>query len=179
MSLPSQTKIIISSRRKIDLPFSIKLDALTFDEYRTLISQELASTNTNLSDEIAEKLYQLTGGLPLAVRLATSLLKDYSMETVLRKFKKSDNSLFEFIIKPVINKYRNKYPYNKLLMTMAHLTNLATLPEIAHKAGLADNVQLVEEGLVNLTKESLLTKNDDKYLLHPLVRGYILSKEIS
>lgn len=180
LSLPSQTKIIISSRRQIDLPLSIQLSVLTLNEYRTLLNKGLASTNTKeLSDDVVEKLYDLTGGLPLAVRMTISLIRNYSIDTVLNKVTQESNNLYEFVIEPVISKYWNKHPYKKLLITLAHLSDLATLPEIAYKAGLADEIQLVEEGLVGLTQVSLLTKTNDKYIMHPLTKEYILGKEKS
>ena len=177
-SLPSQTKAIVSSRHKINLAVMVQLNALTFDEYRTLLSKELIATKTaELSDDLIEKLYHLTGGLPLAVKWVAALLRDYSIDTVLNQFEESDNTLFEFVIEPVISRYRNKYPYNKILITMAHMPNLATLPEIADEAGLADDIQAVEEGLVTLTRASLLTKRDDKYEMHPLTKVYVLSRQ--
>lgn len=177
-SLPSQTKVIISSRRQINLPFSIQLSIFTFDEFRSLLENELSSINkAELSKDVVEKLYHLTGGLPLAVRMIAALLKDYSIETVFSKFNQENNSLYEFVVEPIISKYWNKYPYNKILITAANLSEPATLLEIAQKAGLMDEIQAVEEGLVGLTQVSLLTKDNDKYFMHPLIKEYILNRE--
>lgn len=174
--LPSQTKIVISSRQIIDLPFSITLDALTFNEYQVLFRKELESANIKLDDENIQKLYQMTGGLPLAIKWVTSLLKNYSLETVLSKFKQSDNNMLELVLEPVIQRYFNKHPERELLLTIANGSTMLTIHEIATITGLSDNLQSVEEGLVNLTQVSLISKSADKYLMHPLVKEYVLSK---
>ena len=182
-SLPSQTKVIISSRQRINVQFIVYLDALTFEEYSALLSNELLNTNTtNINKDTIKILYYLTGGLPLSAEWISSLMSYYSMDTIINIFKQGserlfNNSQFEFILEPIISKYRKKYPYNELLTTLAHLPNMVTLPKIAHEAGLANNLQLVEKSLVDLTQASLLSKCVNKYIMHPLIKKYILSKE--
>jgi hypothetical protein len=65
--LPAPTKAIVTTRHRIDVAYPIRLTSMPKEDGLALIAQECAKKGVTLTEAEAEKLYERTGGVPLAV----------------------------------------------------------------------------------------------------------------
>lgn len=64
--LPAPTKAIVTTRYRIDVAYPVRLTEMPKEDGLALIAQECAKKGVTLSQAEAEKLYDRTGGVPLA-----------------------------------------------------------------------------------------------------------------
>lgn len=65
--LPAPTKAIVTTRHRIDIAYPVRLTEMPQEDGLALIAQECAKKNVTLAKAKAERLYNRTGGVPLAI----------------------------------------------------------------------------------------------------------------
>lgn len=70
--LPAPTKAIITSREWLDVADVLMLKGMNFNDANTLMSEEMNIRQVHLDPNQRQRIYDLTAGLPLPIKLATA-----------------------------------------------------------------------------------------------------------
>ena len=172
--LPKPTKAIVTTRHRIDVSFPIRLTGMPWDDIKKIIDQECHKKNVKLTNEDAQRLFQRTAGVPLAVVWSIALMGiGYPVKTVLDKLGDAEDKFAEFCFKESLESIRNEPAYKILLAlglfaTDASRDALGTIPSLSLKER--------DDGLVRLEILSLVDKKSDRFKLLPLTRTYVLTE---
>ena len=151
-----------------------KLDLGPLDVAESIeILKDSANLTSNTDTETKAKLRQIAEiceNIPLALRLAGPLLameSEYTFDGL--KHKLEQNPARTLGVKPIM-----EIAFEKLDESLQHaLVSLTVFPQSfkrdAAEAILGDDCA---EALTNLKKRCLIQKQDDRYLIHLLIRGY-------
>ena len=151
-----------------------KLDLGPLDVAESIeILKDCANLRSNTDTETEDKLRQIAEiceNIPLALRLAGPLLameSEYTFDGL--KHKLEQNPARTLGVKPIM-----EIAFEKLDESLQHaLVYLSVFPQSfkrdAAEAILGDDCA---EALTNLKKRCLIQKQDDRYLIHLLIRGY-------
>jgi tetratricopeptide (TPR) repeat protein len=172
--LPAPTKAVVTTRHRIDVAYPVRLTGMPKEDGLTLIARECAKRGVTLSETKAEKLYDRTGGVPLAIVWSVAQMGyGYGVEAVLRRLGQPSEDISYFCFKAAVERIRNK-PAHKLLMALALF-----VPDGSRKA-LGDVAELPEldrdEGLVELEGLSLVNKSQDRFMFLPLTKSFALAE---
>jgi hypothetical protein len=95
--LPQPCKAIVTSRHRIDVAYSIRLQGLPTDEARALISQESARRNVHLDEPQVAELIRKTAGIPLAIQWSIGLMAmGHAIESVLARLGSGHSDIAHF-----------------------------------------------------------------------------------
>ena len=151
-----------------------KLDLGPLDVAESIeILKDSANLRSNTDTEVKAKLREIAEiceNIPLALRLAGPLLameSEYTFDGL--KHKLQQNPTRTLGVKPIM-----EIAFEKLDESLQHaLVSLTVFPQSfkrdAAEAILGDDCA---EALTNLKKRCLIQKQDDRYLIHLLIRGY-------
>jgi hypothetical protein len=175
--LPLPTKAIITTRRRIDVAYQVRLDEMPWADAHNLIRREGEIKGVTLSDEEAYRLYKRTGGVPIAIVWSiASLGAGYTNEAVMNQLSKHTTDFarycFESSVASIQDGHQAAY---HLLLALALFTKDARAEALGAAAGIGDQWR-TEESLVLLERLSLINRRADRYGLIPLTRSYIDSK---
>ena len=177
--LPRSVKVIITTRERVQSFSPIRLDQLSQEESLSLIEKEALEKEAEMSREQAMKLYHHIGGIPAALVYAIGqVASGYSVETVVERVPKAGSDVARFCFEGSLAPLRGQ-PAHHLLMTMAMFPKSPLLEAIAEAAGLSTDKIVVEDGLTQLSRLSLVRRHDDphtRYTMLPLTREYALSE---
>lgn len=176
--LPAPTKAIMTTRRRLfDGAYPIRLAGMSWDDAKTLIKLECQTRALTLTDEQIRKLYDFTGGLPLALIWSIAQIGfGYSVDSVLERLNKpTDSSLLRFVYENAVAHIRGTDAH-KLLMALALYEDDATRETIGFLAGLGDDVLSRDEGLAILEQLSLVNRSGTDFSLMPLARFFVRSE---
>ncbi len=174
-NLPSPSKVIITSRKSVELAYELRLTGLSQEEAEGMISHEAVLQGLELDLEQRRQLFERTGGLPLAIKLVvTRLVSDDTFEQVIRWLGDAEGDLTDYCIKGQADlvRERNNSAW-KLLLACSLFdrdrgVSRETLGVIAGLS-MADR----DEGLTMLQRLSLINRNvDDVFRMMPLVQSY-------
>ena len=182
-NLPTKVKAIITTREREIFYSPISLEFLSQEDGLNLIKQQAQKKEVILTKEESLKIYHLSGGIPLAIVYAVSQ-------------KKVDQKINYFLIKDLFN-LSNSFSDNKtyslfkksqellknesehhLLISISFFPDCSSIEAISKIADFEINSVEINEGMEKLEKLSLIKKQDNKYLMHPVTREYV-AKEIS
>jgi hypothetical protein len=134
--LPSPTKAIVTTRHRIDVAYPIRLKEMSWDEAEQLIAQECDRKGVKLSDEQARKLYERTGGVPLALVLSIAQIgTGYRIDAVLARLSCPDGDIAQFCFRGAIESIRETDAH-KLLMALALFATDASREALGYVAAL-------------------------------------------
>jgi len=169
--LPYPTKAIVTTRRALDFGQSLGVGRLSRSEGLNLIARECASKGVRLSaDEIA-RLYSITDGIPLAIVWSVGRMAfGYSVTSTLTLLHKPTADLLRFLFDDALERIRDTSAYHAL-RSLAVFSTDADRFALRHVADISDDD--LEDGLVKLERLSLLTRNGNRYAIHPLTRRFI------
>lgn len=168
--VPSPTKVLITTRHRIDVAFPIRLLGMNEAEAKELIADECKKKNVHLSDENKEKLFKRTGGIPLAIAWSIAQMGlGYRPDTVLTRLGEPTSDIAKFCFEGVMDQIRGKSEY-KLLMALAFLDNNADRKTLGDLTGLAELDR--DEGLMMLEKLSLVSRAENIFSILPLTMTY-------
>jgi tetratricopeptide (TPR) repeat protein len=175
--LPDPTKAIITTRHRIDVAFPMRLVGLPFDDAKSLISQECQKKGvTALSREESTKLYDRTGGVPLALVWSISQLSaGYSIEVLMQRLSQPNNDIAKFCFDGVVDLIRSSDAY-RLLLAAALFSADVTREAVGIVAGFERDLLSRDEGLVKLETLSLINRTNGRYGLLPLTRQFALAE---
>lgn len=186
--VPLSTKVI-STTRKLTTPLaSIHLNSLNKDESIKLIESQFQHKKSSLSVEafsnefttdysyeLAAKIYDKFGGVPIALVCAVGqLAMGYELETILGEKsgieldKNLPEEIAQFCFKSSVEQL-DKSSY-QILLALSMFSDFASRGAILSVAGVSDQ----DKYFVELTRRSLIVKNDmNRYSLISIVSNYM------
>jgi tetratricopeptide (TPR) repeat protein len=176
--LPANVKVIITTRERQSIT-PIRLKELPESQGLQFIRQKSDETGIKLANEQEKELYKVTGGIPAAIIYAVGQISTgYSVQTVLERTRSATGDVARFCFHASVQPLRGK-PVHHLLMAIAIFPQNPIRNALATVAGYAADPIIVEEGLVQLQRLSLVTQAGERYGLLPLTREYALAELVA
>jgi Cdc6-like AAA superfamily ATPase len=170
--VPAPTKIIVTTRHRIDVAYPVRLSGMEWDDAKQLIFQQSDSKIVTLKDEETRLLYKATGGIPLAIVWSIALIGfGYDFHSVIQKLGTTTSDISRFCFGQIIANIQDTPAY-KLLGALVLLENASR-----ERLGYIAQLPIIQrdEGLVHLEKLSLVNRTlQGKFSVSPLVSEYIL-----
>jgi hypothetical protein len=179
--LPLSVKSIITTREGIS-GIPIRLSAMPEEDGMSLVQYQAGEMGISLRSEESKTLYQLTGGLPIAIDLAVGQLAwGYSMQEVQTRILQSAGHLAQYCFEAAVQSVQSRPAYWLLLAT-------ALFPDPALRQALIAvaipdlDTQTAEDAIVQLQTLSLISQErqpaegDSRYRIICLTRAYLLSE---
>ncbi len=186
--LPLSAKAIVTTRHRIDVAYPVRLVGLPEADSLALIQSECEQKDVTLSEEEAKKLFNRTGGLPLAIVWSVGLMGyGHSVEAVLARLGSAKSDVIKFSFQTSVETIRDQDAY-KLLLALSLFAKDATREALGYVADFGDDEMSRDEALVTLEKLSLVNKIGNRFSLLPLTRvfaraelekGVLLKKELT
>jgi hypothetical protein len=166
--LPAPTKAIVTTRHRIDAAHPVRLVGMPWDDAEVLIAQECDKKGMILADEQVRKLYNRTGGVPLAlVWIIAQMGLGYSVEAMLHRLSQRSEDISRFCFEGAIERIRNTDAY-KLLMALCLFATDASHEAVGYVSGLGEDA--LNEGLVMLKQMSLVDDVSGRVQMLPLTK---------
>lgn len=175
LEVPDPTKVLLTSRYRVDGAYPVRLSDLPLIEAHKLIEVEASDANIDLEEKEVEQLYQATSGLPLAIVWSLGLLNlGYSIETIVQKLDSGESELAHYCFDRVIASIRSSDAYRLLAALTLFETSVdrSLLGEVAEISSL-----LYDEAIAKLLQLSLLYKQNDCFFALPLTKNF-MSQEL-
>lgn len=176
-NLPVCVKVVITTRERLAL-LPISLRNLPPDDGLQLIVQQAQEKNITISSEDSQKLYQHTGGIPLAIVYALGQVSGgYPLKSVLAQLKLATGDVARFCFEHSVKGITGQ-PEHLLLMSLAIFPNPPLQTAVAEVAGLIPGSDDVIHGLAHLQELSLINHNQKtgRYEMLSLTREYALAQ---
>ena len=169
--LPAPSKVIVTTRHRIDVAVPTHLHILNQAEARELIRSECHRHHLTLTGEQSEKLLRRTGGLPLAIvrTLGRIAWRGSSVEMELRQLGDPTGDIYDFCFDKSITLIRGKDAH-RLFMALAIFAADASREALGHVAGFGEDILSRDEGLSDLEVLSLVNKDRDRFSLEPMTK---------
>jgi tetratricopeptide (TPR) repeat protein len=168
--LPVPTKAIVTTRHRIDVAYPVRLTGMPWEDAQSLIEQECAKKMVTLSDDNRRRLFEHTGGVPLAMTWSVAQMSfGRSVETVLTRLGQPNNDVARFCFEGAVKRISGQPAY-RLLMALSLFTTDASRAALGWVTELPELDR--DEGLVALEVLSLINKDADRFSMLPLTRGY-------
>jgi hypothetical protein len=172
--LPAPTKAIVTTRHRLDVAYPVRLVGMTEDDADRLIAHECLKKSVPLDKTERHKLYQRTGGVPLAIVWSVAQISHgHTIGTVLKRLGQPNDDLIRFTFEQVMNQIRDSKAYD-LLAALALSKTEATRDELGYVAGFESDIASRDEHLVKLEKLSLIQRLSNKFSILPLTRQFML-----
>jgi len=186
LNLPEPSKCLITSRaQSLRQARAVSLRGLAKEEALSLIKNEGVRLGIDLEALVADdrnfhRLYEATGGAPLAIRWAVGQIKQrgQSVDGVLNSLHEARGDIFEFIFKRAWSLLSDSAKRILLVMPIFAASASKAAIEAAsdiHKWELDEGLgQLVELWLLEASEK--LDESKRRYSLHPLTRAFAQNK---
>ncbi|WAL61366.1 AAA family ATPase [Thermocoleostomius sinensis] len=183
--LPPTVKAIITTRKQgIFLP--LHLSVLTKTDALQLIYHETQEKKITLTETNLYKLYERTGGIPIAIHYAVGQIAGgYSADYVLEQLTQANGDLARFCFEHSVALIQGQLAH-QLLMSLSLFTQPISremwielsLPEDFSNVSSIENSSgnVVERALVQLQELSLIVLDSNLYSLLPLTREYAIAE---
>lgn len=172
--LLAPTKVIVTTRHRIDVAYPVRLAGMPWEDAQVLIAQECEKKGVTLTDEEADKLYRRTGGVPLAIVWSVAQMgRGYGAETALARLGQPISDIARYCFEGVVECIRGTDAH-KLLMALALFATDTSREALGYVAGLSEDKLSRDEGFVELEKLSLVNKQGNRFAMLPLTRSYSL-----
>ncbi len=173
--LPANIKVVITTREQM-VYVPIRLDCLPLEDGLKLIQQQGKEKAIELSPEDAKKLYEKTGGVPMAIVYAIGqLCSGYPLDSVMERLAANTGDVAEFCFKESVQEIREK-PAHKLLMALAIFPQACLRDAVVEVAGLTANPIAANDSLARLQQLSLINQKEERYSMLSLTREYALAE---
>ncbi|GAB1542038.1 tetratricopeptide repeat protein [Scytonema sp. NUACC21] len=175
--LPAHVKVILTTRERVAL-LPITLRHLPLDDGLKLIQQQAEEKGVIINDGDSKRLYERTGGIPLAIVYAIGQVsRGYSLNFVLDRLALATGDVARFCFEQSVQSIKGQ-PAHKLLMSIAIFPDAPILAAVAEVAGFTASPDSVNEGLARLQQLSLINLNQDtgRYEMLSLTREYVLAE---
>lgn len=168
--LPAPTKVIVTTRHRLDVAYPIRVTGLSEDEALELIADEARLKGVTLSKEQAKQLFNRTGGVPLAIVWSVSQMGfGYAVESTLIRLGQPTSDIARFCFEGAVERIRDHSSF-KLLLALSLFTPDASREALGYITDLA--VLDRDDGLVELEKLCLVNKSGNRFNLLPLTKVY-------
>lgn len=171
--LPAPTKCIVTSRHRIDVAFPVRLTGMDEGEAIELMKNECQRLDVFLVPESIKRLYDRTGGVPLAMVLSIAqIAKGFGLETILDRLGKPSSDIARFCFDYSLEKLsKNEW---KLLMSLSMFSAGTTREFLGEISELAEIDR--DTGLAELEKLSLINRSSNRFWMLPLSLEYVHEK---
>ncbi len=174
--LPAPTKAIVTTRHRIDVAYSIRLQGLPEVDALKLIEKECEKKGVALKTEEAQKLFYRTGSVPLAMVWSVAQMGlGYGVENVLANLGQPNSDIARFCFDSAVARIKGTEAY-LLLLALSFFAPNANRDALGRTAGLGRDTLSRDEGLVLLEKLSLVNKQGSRFSLLPLTKTYVLGE---
>ncbi|EKD28376.1 MAG: ECF subfamily RNA polymerase sigma-24 factor [uncultured bacterium] len=175
-SLPHTTKIIITSRTRMDVQLSIFLKPFTKSVTDSLIqnNENTIIFKNKLTEEDFQKIYELTSGIPYLINFVLSLLHDYSIESVLSKIETEKIKFLDSMIENQNLKLSKSQI--QILIILAAAEKPLSSEDIFIKLNKSISKLDTEDFLLNLYSRNFLISKENKYLFQQEFKNYVNNK---
>jgi len=194
--IPDPTKVMITTRHRIDIAYTIRLAGMPEADAKALMLVEAARKNVDLtfateisegkkntssensaaSAVILDDLYRKTGGIPLAIVWSIGLMSlGHSVESVLRRLGSGHSDIARFCFAESVARIRDRDAY-RLLLALALFESHASRAMLGEVAGLGDDVIGRDDALAELLQLSLVEQKGERFFLLPLTQSYLLDE---
>nr|WP_273039820.1 AAA family ATPase [Iningainema tapete] len=172
--LPSTVKAVITTREQIVF-VPVRLTSMPEKDALCLIQHEAETKGVSLNQD-TQALYQVTGGVPVAISYAIGQLANgYPIKEVLERVSHSKGDVarfcFESSVKPLSGQSAHK-----LLMALALFPMPALQDALVQVAVPEANSNITNSDLARLRGLSLVGQENDRYSMLPLTREYALAE---
>jgi tetratricopeptide (TPR) repeat protein len=168
--LPAPTKAIVTTRHRIDVAYPVRLVGMPREDAQGLIRQECDKKGVTLSTDETRRLYDRTGGVPLAIVWSIAQMGfGYDVEAALTRLGQPTSDIARFCFEGAVERIRGK-PAHKLLMALSLFVTDASREALGYVADLPELDR--DEGLVELEKLSFLNKRGNRFQALPLTLVY-------
>ncbi|NUO80280.1 ATP-binding protein [candidate division KSB1 bacterium] len=172
--LPAPTKAIVTTRHRIDVAYSIRLQGLPEADALKLIEKECEKKGVALKAEEAQKLFYRTGSVPLAMVWSIAQMGfGYDVRAVLTRLGNPSNDIARFCFEGALAGIRGKPAY-KILSALSLFAIEASREVLGYVADLPELDR--DDGLVELEKLSLVNKHGSLYSFLPLTKDYVIAE---
>jgi len=185
IDLPEPSKALITTRdQNFESAWSLSLTGLSQEECSILIHREGIRLNLksviNADVTTCLKLYNTTGGAPLAIKWAIGQIKQkgQTLDGILEMLQNARGDIYEFIFS---NSWGYlSFPSQQVIITLAIMPSSASKQCVSTGADIHDRHldealgQLIELSLVEVIDN--LDLNNRRYSIHPLTRFFAYSK---
>ncbi len=174
--LPAPTKAIITSREWLDVADVLSLTGLAWEEAQQLIIQEAAERRVNLDEVQCQRIFELTSGLPLPIRLAVGRLAGgESFDATTRWLGDATGELPEYCIQGQMELVYERDP-NAWRVVLSCALFDRSVGASQEALGYVADLSLVDgdRALANLQRLFLVNRNDDgRFWVLPIVQRYV------
>ncbi len=168
--LPSPTKCIVTTRYRIDVAYPVRLKELPRADALSLIAQECNKKGVTFKAAEADRLYERTGGVPLAIVWSIAQMGfGNDIDSVFRRIGNAQGDIARYCFSGAVELIRGK-PAHRLLMALAIFADDAGRQALGTIADLSAADR--DDGLVQLERLSLVNKNRDRFAFLPLTRTF-------
>ncbi len=172
--LPAPTKAIVTTRHRVDVAYPVRLVGMPWEDAQALIAQECDKKVVSLNSDEARRLYDRTGGVPLAIVWSIAQMGfGYSVEAVLIRLGQPIGDIARFCFEGAVERIRGKPAY-KLLTALSLFATDASRKALGYVADLPELDR--DEGLVMLEKLSLVNKSGRRFKLLPLTENFAVAQ---
>lgn len=177
--LPAPTKAIITSRDWIDVADGRVLRGLSPQDAETLIQEEAAVREIVLNAKQRERLYDLTAGLPLPLKLGIARMSaGESLDAVTRWLGDATGDLPEYCVRGQVNLVRERDPN---AWTVLRACSLFDREAGASREALGEisDLSLVDRDHALLHLQKLFLVNlakGDRFWILPIVQRYVVAE---
>jgi tetratricopeptide (TPR) repeat protein len=174
-NLPAPTKAIITSREWVDVADVLRLTGLPAAEAVQYIAEEAAMREVTLDDAQRQRIFDLTAGLPLPIKLSIARMSSgESFDAVTRWLGDATGDLPEYCVKGLSDLLRDREPHAWHLLLACTLFD-RDAGASREALGAVANLSLADRdnGLARLMRFSLINRTDeDRFWLMPIVQRY-------
>jgi tetratricopeptide (TPR) repeat protein len=168
--LPAPTKAIVTTRHRIDVAYPVRLVGMQREDAQRLIAQECAKKGVTLREDEAYRLYNRTGGVPLAMVWSIAQMGfGYGVEAVLTRLGQPTGDIAKFCFARAMEGIQGK-PAHKLLMALSIFATDASREALGYVTNLPELDR--DEGLVELEGLSLVNKHKSRFVFLPLTKMF-------
>lgn len=172
--VPDPTKVIVTTRHRIDVAYAVRLVGMPSEDALALIADEAKQKGVTLTQDDAQRLYQRTGGVPLAIVWSVAQMGfGYGVEAMLTRLGQPTSDVAKFCFEAAVERIRNKPAY-QLLLALSIFAVDASRIALGFVTDLPDLDR--NDGLVELEKLSLVNKQGNRFQLLPLTLVYSKAK---
>lgn len=173
--LPAPTKAIVTTRYRIDVAYPVRLTRLPEKEGLALIAQECDEKGVQLGEADRLRLYQRTGGVPLAMVWSIAQIGRLdNVETVLERLGSAEGDVARFCFEGTMG--RLDEITGRVLDALALCDQDSGASREAAGSALGLSASDRDEALSRLEVLSLVNKRGNRFTFLPLTRAYLLDR---